>query len=166
MKHFVYKRLIDGDVQRIVVGTRGDVHPITLYLQYRKHGAYQIRPILRDVYIAVLRKREADHGVFQFGKVSAARYHTMVGAEEAVYRRYRRFLDCSYERRQIKRYSKALALPYLGAAGKAVHYLTYVHIDIAVSIIYARDYIIIVLNIFDLYRNYAFVLYIFRALFV
>ena len=83
---------------------------------------------MRDIYVAVLRKREPYHCAFRFGKIGFARYHAVVGAEEAVDGVNRHVLDCGDEGRQVEGNGKALAVPHVGGTGEPAYYLPYIYI--------------------------------------
>ena len=82
----------------------------------------------------------------------------MVRAEEFVEEVNGDFLNVFDEFGQRERNSKALAVPHGGGTGKTFRYLSDIDVKVAFPIIYARDYLIIILRILDFNGYHALVL--------
>ena len=159
-KHAVDKRLVYRYIQAVVIFALGDAYPVgsVLYFKYLEYGYEQIRPILADVHVAVLGKGKSDHRAFGFGKVRFARYLSVVRAEEFVEEVNGDFLNVFDEFGQRERNGKALAVPHGGGTGKTFRYLSDIDVKVAFPIIYARDYLIIMLRVLDFNGYHALVL--------
>ena len=164
-EHAVDERLVYRYRQSVVIGTFDYIHPIlaAVDLEHGKNGPDEVRPILRDIDITVLRHRKPRNDARERFGIRFARYHAVIGAEEAVDIFDRDVFDRLDERRQIEGYLKALALPYVGRARQSAEHLTYIYIYISLFIIYARhDRVRLV--VLDLDGDDAFVLDVFLVL--
>ena len=82
----------------------------------------------------------------------------MVRAEEFVEEVNGDFLNVFDKCGQVEGNSKALAVPHGGGTGKTFRYLSDIDVKVAFPIIYARDYLIIILRVLDFNGNHALVL--------